>query len=171
MSRPVIRRIDEPAISNVIEAARASARRRAIICFHDGDWEHCHRMLNALLPGTYVQPHRHPDRYKGEGFILLRGKLALLIFDEDGNLNQKRSCILSHEEGNIGMEIPPGIWHSLVALEESVIYEVKGQPAGGYVQATDKEFASWAPAEEESEVEPYLRLLENEARKLNDSFL
>ena len=64
------------------------------------------------------------------------------------------------------MDIPPRLWHSLVALEDSVIYEVKGHPAGGYVQERDKNFAPWSPEEGTAEGEAYLRRMEEAARIL-----
>lgn len=123
-------------------------------------------MLNALTPGTYVRPHRHDSDHQSEAFILLRGRLALLLFDEDGNVNFAHSRILSQEDGVWGMDIPPRLWHSLVALEASVIYEVKGHPAGGYVQERDKNFAPWSPEEGSAESEGYLRKMEAAARTL-----
>ena len=164
-SRP-IHTITSSLLEELLEQAAASPRRRAIHCLHDGDWEHCHRMLNALTPGTYVRPHRHDSQYQSEAFILLRGKLALLLFDEDGSVNLVRSRILSPADGLFGMDIPPGIWHSLVALEATVIYEVKGHPAGGYVQKRDKNFAPWSPEEGAAESQDYLRLMEASVKKL-----
>ena len=161
-----IQTIDRRMLDELLQQARAAPRRRALRRLHDDDWEHAHRMLNALTPGTYVRPHRHLDPYKGEGFILLRGRLALLIFDEAGAVSAAASCVLSAADGCLGMEIPPGHWHALVALEESVIYEVKGQPAGGYVQDSDKDFAPWAPAEGADEAADYLRQLEAAAQSL-----
>jgi cupin fold WbuC family metalloprotein len=125
-------------------------------------------MLNALAVGTYIRPHRHEDKHKGEGFVILRGKLALLIFDDAGEVDFERSRVLSAESGCLGMDIPPGVWHSLVALEDSVIYEVKGQPAGGYVSERDKDFALWSPLEGSPEAPAYLQSLEGRARRLAD---
>lgn len=164
-ARP-IQPITATTLDELLAKARQLPRKRAIQRLHDDDWEHAHRMLNALTPGTYVRPHRHADRYKGEGFILLRGQMALLIFDESGAVDWAHSQILAHSTGCFGMEIPPGVWHSLVALEETVIYEVKGQPAGGYVQDSDKDFAAWSPAEGAPEAEAFVQQLEAWARQL-----
>ncbi len=123
-------------------------------------------MLNALIPGTYVRPHRHDSDYQSEAFILLRGKVALLLFDEKGELDIGNSRILSPLEGLFGMDIPPGLWHSLVALEDTVIYEVKGHPSGGYVQERDKNFASWSPEEGSPESAAYLQKMEDASRRL-----
>jgi cupin fold WbuC family metalloprotein len=158
MERKPVRTIDSALLDELLQRARRSSRRRAILCLHDGDWEHAHRMLNALTVGTYVRPHRHEDMHKGEGFILLRGKLALLIFTDPGEIDFEQSRVLS-AGGCLGMDIPPGFWHSLVALEDAVIYEVKGQPAGGYVQAQDKDFAPWSPEEGSREADEYCGFL------------
>lgn len=161
-----IQAITAPQLDQMIDAAKASARLRTIHCFHTGDWEHCHRMLNALSVGTYVRPHRHADQHQSEGFILLRGKLALLIFDEEGTPDLTKSLVLSPADGIYGMDIPPLIWHTLVALEDSVIYEVKGHPNGGYVGERDKTFAPWSPAEGDAAAPAYLAELEAIAARL-----
>ncbi len=154
-----IQKINAKLLDDLIAKAHQSPRLRTIHCFHDGDWEHCHRMLNALAVGTYVRPHRHGDKFQSEGFILLRGKIAVLIFDENGEVDQENSCLLNTQNGDVGMNIKPGIWHSLVALEDAVIYEVKGHPNGGYVAERDKDFAAWAPAEADPLADEYLKKL------------
>jgi cupin fold WbuC family metalloprotein len=159
MEQRPVRAIDSALLDQLSQQARQSPRRRAILCLHGGDWEHAHRMLNALAVGTYVRPHRHEDIHKGEGFILLRGAVALLIFTDSGEIDFEQSKLLSPIAGCLGMDIPPGFWHSLVALEDTVIYEVKGQPAGGYVQAKDKDFAPWSPEEGSREADDYCGFL------------
>ena len=171
MNERKIQTITAATLDALLAQARQSPRLRAIQLLHDGDWEHAHRMLNALAPGTYVRPHRHPNQFNGEGFILLRGRLAVLIFDEAGALDHAASCVLSLTDGCFGMDISPGVWHSLVALEESVIYEIKGQPAGGYVQDSDKDFAPWSPAEGEHGALEFVRKLEAFADELADELI
>jgi cupin fold WbuC family metalloprotein len=176
--REFIWTISQSMLDELLLEARAAPRLRAIRRLHGGDWEHAHRMLNALIPGTYVRPHYHPDRYQGEGFILLRGRMALLIFDDLGSVDSARSRVLRAGVANVageadnyclGIDLPPRVWHGLVALEETVIYEVKGQPAGGYVQANDKCFAPWAPEEGSNGASDYLRHLECIAYRLESN--
>lgn len=166
MNQRLIQAITTELLDDLLFKARNSPRLRAIHCLHSGDWEHCHRMLNALTPGTYVRPHRHDSDHQSEAFILLRGRLALLLFDDEGMEDIVHSRILSPADGLFGMDIPPRHWHSLVALEASVIYEVKGHPAGGYVQARDKNFAPWSPEEGSPESEAYLQKMEEAAKRL-----
>ena len=155
-----IQAITSERLDELIAQAKTSPRLRAIHCFHEGDWEHCHRMLNALCIGTYVRPHRHADKHQSECFILMRGKLALLIFDNEGIVDAAQCLVLSREDGIYGMDIPPNTWHTLVALEDSVIYEVKGHPTGGFVLERDKSFAPWAPEEGSEAAHDYLARLE-----------
>ncbi len=109
-------------------------------------------MLNAVEPGSYVQPHKHENPDKREVFILLRGKMAVVFFDDDGNITE--NLILDNKE-NYGVEIPPAVWHTIIALERgTVVYEVKDGP---YSPSDDKNFASWAPKEDEKESADYIR--------------
>ncbi|MBS1809934.1 MAG: WbuC family cupin fold metalloprotein [Acidobacteria bacterium] len=161
-----VQTFDTTLLDDLLARAHQVPRLRAIHCFHDGDWEHCHRMLNALAVGTYVCPHRHGDQHQTEAFLLLRGKLAILVFDDAGNFDLSRSHVLSLSNGDIGLQIKPGIYHTLIALEDSVIYEVKGHPTGGFVMERDKDFAPWAPAEGSEAAKSYLHKLESLASQI-----
>ncbi|HZS05052.1 MAG TPA: WbuC family cupin fold metalloprotein [Blastocatellia bacterium] len=166
MSDRKIQIIDDRLLDELLIRAAQSARKRAILRLHEGDWEHCHRMLNALKVGTYIRPHRHVSEHNSEGFIVLRGTLALLIFDDDGGVIHAESRVLDAARGVFGMDVAPNIWHTLIALEDTVIYEVKGHPAGGYVEESAKNFSPWSPAEGSEEAGIYSRELERQARSL-----
>jgi cupin fold WbuC family metalloprotein len=136
--------INQTLIDQLIEKAKNSPRRRAIHCFHLGDADLMHRMLNALETDTYVQPHLHP--HKHEAFIVLKGRILVVIFDKEGNISTHQ--ILAEGTGNFGLEIPPQTYHTLIALETgTVIFEIKHGP---YDARTDKIFATWSPKEGEA---------------------
>ncbi len=105
------------------------------------------RMLNALEPGTYLPPHRHASPPKTESYIVLRGELDVLVFDDDGNLFQRTT--LNPEIGNYGVDIPAGVWHSMIVKKTgTVIYEVKQGP---FTPLVPEDFASWAPEPDDKE--------------------
>ena len=113
------------------------------------------RMLNAFEPGTYLQPHRHENPDKREVFIVLRGSLVVVIFDDSGDATD--FVLLEPAKGNYAIEIPPGIWHNVISLETgTVVYEIKDGP---YQQISDKNFASWAPKEGDKRSQTYLNML------------
>ena len=93
--------------------------------FHQSLDEKCHRFLNAVEPGTEVPIHKHPT--KDETFVILRGKVRVTTHRDDGSIIE--DYILCPEEGNYGVNIPKGVWHTIEALEpNSVIFECKEGP-------------------------------------------
>lgn len=153
-------------LESLLSSARKSPRLRDLLLLHQGEWEHMHRFLNAFTPKTYVRPHRHNDAHAAEGFVILTGRLAILIFFEDGTVDTAQSVVLDPATKNIGIDIRPGTWHACVALKESVAYETKGQPNERYVKEKDKEFAPWAPEENSAESAEYLEILRAAAQLL-----
>lgn len=140
-------------IDQVVAGARVSPRRRMILPLHKRQDHPLQRMLNALQPGTYVRPHRHPAP-GAECLVLLRGALRFIAFDDDGEV---RRTVDLGPEGDHGVDLEPGVYHSLVALAaDSVVLEVK---TGPYDPERDKVFADWAPAEDTPDAEGYLREL------------
>lgn len=117
--------IDSKLLDEVSAQAKASPRLRMNFNFHQSLDEKCHRMLNAVEPGTDIPIHKHPD--KDESFVILRGKVRSTTYNDDGSVID--SVVLSHEDGIYGVDIPKGVWHKLESLEPaSVIYECKSGP-------------------------------------------
>ncbi len=124
-------------------AARASPRKRKNLNVHPQRSEVIQRFFNCLEPETYVRPHRHaPEKF--ELFVLLSGAAGVLVFDAAGEVVEKH---LLAPEALVAVEIPGGVVHTVVALSpHTVLFEVKPGP---YEPLTDKDFAPWAPAEDD----------------------
>lgn len=117
--------IDKNLLDQVSEQAKASSRLRMNYNFHQLLEDKCHRMLNAVEPGTVVPIHRHPT--KDESFVILRGKVRVNTYNDDGSVME--SVVLCQEEGRYGVDIKKGVWHNLESLEpDSVIFECKEGP-------------------------------------------
>ena len=116
--------IDEHLLNEVQIKAKDSPRLRMNYNFHGSLDDKCHRFLNALEPGTIVPVHHHPT--KDETFIILRGKVKVSTFNDDGTIRD--SIILSHEDGRYGVDIPKNVWHNLECIERATIFEVKEGP-------------------------------------------
>lgn len=143
--------LDQALFAGLAGQAAANPRRRQHHNLHAME-EPCHRLLNALQPDTYVQPHCHRSPDKAESIIVLRGRLGLLIFSETGELLATRE--LSPEGDCPGVDLPPGTFHALVALApDSLIFECK---AGPYQALADDERGAWAPREGEPGAAEYL---------------
>lgn len=144
--------IDDRFIEQTTQKAKASPRLRMNHNFHNLE-DPVNRMLNAMEPGTYIQPHKHENPDSFEVFLCIRGRFLVVIFDDAGNMTDH--TILDAREGKFGVEIPAKTYHSLASLETgSVAYEIKEGP---YKPATAKNFASWAPAEKDPGTDTYLK--------------
>ena len=117
--------IDEKLLNDITTQAKDSPRLRMNYNFHQSLEEKCHRMLNAVEPGTVVPIHRHPT--KDESFVILRGKVRVTTHNDDGSIIE--DVVLSQESGNYGVDIHKGVWHMVESLESrSVIFECKERP-------------------------------------------
>lgn len=143
--------IDDALLDATLARARTAPRGRTNHNFHPDMASNPHRFLNAWTRGSYAAPHRHLEVPKPESFIVLRGELVLFLFDDVGAVTETH---ILGRDGVLGIDIAPGLWHTLTALTDTAIcFEVK---AGPYDAATDKEFAPWAPREGDPAAASYL---------------
>jgi len=135
--------VNNQMLDNLVEDARKSPRRRKNLNFHTEASDLLQRMMHAMEPDTYVQPHRHLNPDKREVFIIFRGRVAAVEYTDEGEVINW--FLLDAGLGNHAVEMTPKLWHNLIALDSgTVIYEIKDGP---YDPADDKYFAGWAPAE------------------------
>ena len=113
--------INKEFLGKLFEQAVENPRLRQSYDLRTSAADNSQRILNALLPGTIVPIHRHPN--SNENVLLLCGKLVEVIYDENGK--EKERIHLDPIIGNYGCVIPPGAWHTVEVLEPSVIYEAK----------------------------------------------
>ncbi|MCB9454526.1 MAG: WbuC family cupin fold metalloprotein [Anaerolineaceae bacterium] len=150
-----MRPITEALITDLITQAEQSERGRMPYRFHDHH-EPVQRMLNALMPGTYVTPHKHQNPDKVELISILRGQAACIHFTQDGDIE---AIFVLETNGPVrGVDIRPGVYHTFVALTPCAVLEIIQGP---YEAATHKQFASWAPLEGTPEALSYLGKLES----------
>ncbi|CAN7687592.1 WbuC family cupin fold metalloprotein [Aquipseudomonas alcaligenes] len=143
--------LDQALFADLAAGAAASPRQRLHHNFH-GMEEPCHRLAVGLQPGTYIAPHRHLSADKAETLLVLKGALGLLLFSEDGAVQETRELRAGGE--CVGVDLTPGQFHALVVLEaDSLLFECK---AGPYRPLVDGEFAPWAPREGEAAALDYL---------------
>jgi len=151
-----MRIVTQELLDQLTESARISPRLRKNHNLHTGDESRCHRLLNAIEPASYIRPHRHLDPEKDEAFILLSGRLGIIIFSDIGQVSE--TVVLSQEGGVLAADIPHGVFHTALSLESgTVFFEAK---AGPYLPLGEAEIATWAPAEGDPAVAAYLEQLQ-----------
>jgi cupin fold WbuC family metalloprotein len=131
--------IDKALLDSVSAQAIKNERLRMNYNFHQDLDDPLNRLLNAMEPGSYFPPHRHKNPDREEVFIVLRGSVLFIIFDDEGSVVS--STKVSPQKEVYGMEIEAGVWHSLIVLEpNTVVFEVKKGP---YVPLTPDNIAPW----------------------------
>jgi cupin fold WbuC family metalloprotein len=150
--RTMITAIDDELFTDLLHKAAEAPRRRAHHIFHLSHDEPVQRLCIALKHGTYVRPHCHRISGKWELLLVLRGTVDLLLFDNAGNVTERRS--MSAGGGLSAVELTSDTWHSVITTgEDAVIMEVKQGP---FAPTAPEEFAAWAPPEGNDAVEAYL---------------
>lgn len=151
----MVRVFDKKTLNDLCMEASTSPRKRKNLNLHPTLEDPVQKLFIAMQKDSYVRPHRHPQKEKTELFLSVQGKLAALIFNNDGTIAERIE--FSANGDAVGAEIKPDTWHTIIALEDSaVFFEVKQGP---YTMLSDKDFASWAPEENTSEVENYIHWL------------
>ena len=87
-SHESVQLIDEALVREKALSSKGTERLREIHISHTGNDDTLQRMLNAIQPGSYIQPHRHSSPPKAEGLVLLSGLLGYVTFDDDGVVNK-----------------------------------------------------------------------------------
>ena len=154
MSKPKI--IDRALLGRVAVEAQAAPRRRKNYNFHAADADASHRLLNAVETDSYIPPHRHLDATKDETLVVLSGRFGVVFFDERGGVSGTE--VLAPASAAMGVNIPHGCYHAVVALEAGVFFEAK---AGPFQPLRPEEKAPWAPAEGQPEAADYLERLKS----------
>ena len=113
--------IDKTLISSLLAQAASNPRLRQNFDLRSSEADGSQRMLNALQPGTVVPIHRHP--LSNESIVLLCGKAEEIFYDGEGRETER--LLVDPYAGSCGCVVPAGSWHTIVALEPTVIMEVK----------------------------------------------
>ena len=133
-------------LGKLFEQATENPRLRQNFDLRTSTADKSQRMLNALLPGTVVPIHRHPN--STETVICLCGKLDEVIYEEVVSYGKPSSddfqqsmdaqdlarkveyremqrIHLCPAQAKYGCQIPKGAWHTVEVIEPSVIFEAK----------------------------------------------
>lgn len=116
--------IDSKILDDLSAQAKESPRLRKNVDLRNSPEDLSQRMLNALEPRTVMPIHRHPT--KDETFVILKGKVKVATYNNKGELQD--FAILCQENGLYGVNIPKNVWHTLEALESSMLFECKEGP-------------------------------------------
>lgn len=127
-----IQLINEELLGDLGSKAKSSERLRMNFDLRTSPEDTSQRMLNYLEVGTVVPIHRHEDT--SETVICLKGKLDWIFYEELPNMDaggpgrdfkEILRVTISPSDGQYGIQVPKGAWHTIEVKEESCILEAK----------------------------------------------
>ena len=137
------------------QSALGNQRLRLHKNIHECPNDPCQRLFISMHPRSYVIPHRHTFPAKSETFVVLRGSIGLVFFDDQGGI--RNSARLGAGYDSQVCDIPSGIWHTAIAFQAGTVFiEVKPGP---FDPISPTDIASWAPAYGSSTVDEYVDFL------------
>lgn len=135
--------LDQQLFATLLTNAAQNPRLRCAYTLHQSYAEPVQRMVVAMQPDSYVQPHQHTEPAQWELFVMLQGQVDFLLFSPAGQLLQKHR--LAAGQSCAGLELAPGQFHSVVAVDGPAIFlEVKQGP---FDPAAPRSYGQFAPAE------------------------
>ena len=146
--------------------AEQSSRQRQHKNIHQHYNDPCQRLFNAIGIDSYIRPHRHSIDPNDECLIAVRGRMALLVFDELGSVSQVirfgTQKMTTDSSVGVGVNIPAGVWHTVISeVLGSILFEVKSGP---FNPEQAKEWAAWAPEENSPAAFEYFMHLKDSIR-------
>lgn len=137
------------------DQARINQRKRARICAHKSNDDTLHEMLIAISAGSYIHPHKHPD--KSESFHIIDGIVDVVVFDDQGGIIEVLKLGDTRSGRNFYYRLSQSTFHTLLIRSDFlIVHEVTNGPF-----SRDKTLlADFAPAEnQKTEAAEYMKLI------------
>lgn len=113
--------IDKKLINELFDKAVVNPRLRANFDLRTSELDMSQRMLNAVMPGTKIDIHRHPN--STESVMIICGSLDEIFYNDEGKEIER--IHLNPEQAQFGCQVPKGVWHTIEVFEPSIIFEAK----------------------------------------------
>lgn len=160
--------LTEIALSKLKVLAQESIYNRARINVHHDSVAKVQEMIIALTQNCIFQPHRHNN--KSESFHIIEGEMFILIFNDDGTLEEK-ILLSANEPSDIHVKrgryyrLDSSYWHSVLPVTELVVFH---ETTTGPFIPNEAELAEFISGDPEIIKRFYIDALKNYERKCNE---
>ena len=150
-------KIDANDILELKQKAKKNPRKRIRICVHKDTKDHIHEMLIVHEKSCYVRPHKHAN--KTESFHIIEGNADIILFHEDGTIDQSISMGDIASGLKFFYRLPPDRYHTMLIKSEVLVFH---EITNGPFRAHETSLASWSPEETDLDaVNKYIEMLAN----------
>ena len=151
--------INSKDIEQLKDMAARNPRKRMRICCHNNVNNTLHEMLIVHAKGAYVRPHKHMAKI--ESFHVIKGKLNVVIFKNDGSILKVVTMSDYRSGENFYYRLSKNYYHTVIPLSNWVIFH---EITNGPFRYEGTKFASWSPEESDlKKTKIYLNGLEKQA--------
>ena len=148
-TRDAITQVDREGIEYLKAKALGNKRERVRLCAHLGVEDDVHEMLIVHTKGTYIRPHKHPN--KSESFHIIEGDLDIVIFDDLGEV-LKRIRMGEYASGaRFFWRLSESYYHTVIPRSDIVVFHET--TSGPFDRVTSNVGAPWSPEEDESQAQ------------------
>lgn len=140
--REEIIEVGQEQLDQLKRAAMRDPQRRARLCLHHDHSDKVQEMVIAFYQGSYVRPHRHIN--KSESFHVIEGLLAVVFFDDKGQVTRRLKMGPCSNGGTFLYRLSSSLWHTVMPLSEFVV--IHETTTGPFIRE-ETEFAPWGPDE------------------------
>ena len=138
---PIVQ-VDALDIEELKKKAKQNPRKRVRICAHKDTKENIHEMIIVHEKSCYVRPHKHLN--KTESFHIIEGKADIILFHDDGSIDQ----VISMGDLASGLKffyrLPPFLYHTLLIHSDVLVFH---EITNGPFRLKDTIWAPWSPDE------------------------
>lgn len=100
------------------ECARNNPRRKCRFLLHPASDDLLHEMLIVHCRGQYIRPHI--SHTSSKTYHVIAGEMMCVLFEDDGRVSSNYR--LGGPEGLVMLRIPPGRFHTLIPVTETVAF-------------------------------------------------
>jgi cupin fold WbuC family metalloprotein len=142
-----ITRVSGSDITILKAMAAKNPRKRIRLCAHTGVDDPLHEMIIVHTAGTYVRPHKHPN--KSESFHIIEGGLKIIFFDNSGEIKDVVRMGLA-ENDIMYYRLSESLFHTVIPTSEVVVFH---ETTNGPFRREDTVVAPWSPAENDKKAQ------------------
>jgi cupin fold WbuC family metalloprotein len=147
--------LDSSDIAELKKRAKQNPRKRIRICAHNDTRDQVHEMLIVHEKSCYVRPHKHKD--KTESFHIIEGKADIILFHEDGTIDQSISMGDISSGLKFFYRLPSDRFHTMLIKSEVLVFH---EVTNGPFRSHETSFATWSPEETDLDaVSKYIEML------------
>ena len=129
--------INDEIINELKEVSRLHNDSNCRVCLHTSPESVHQDMVILETKASYLRPHKHIYA-SGETFHLIEGEMAVLTFDDKGNILDSPRL----QKGDL-YRITNGVFHALFPITEYIIYHEN--KVGPFLGQKDNIYADWSP--------------------------